>query len=112
MRRFFLYALTLAAPALAVAGCSPNETGKKIITEQCIASGEPVEVCECLAKASDQKLGQQLFDIVVLGAQGDEAETAARMEELPPELRTKFTVLVPEIRRECENAQVMEETAE
>ena len=106
MRRLPLFAFALLGGALALAGCSPNEQGRKIITEQCIASGEPVEVCECLSKASEQKLGQQLFDIVVLGAQGDEAETAARMEELPPEMRTKFATVIPEIRQGCGAGQV------
>ena len=84
-----------------LAGCNPNEQGIKVITEQCIADGEAVEVCECLGTASAQKLDKPMFDMVVLGAQGAEAEVAGRMEELAPELRTKFAVLTAEITQKC-----------
>jgi biotin synthase-related radical SAM superfamily protein len=84
-----------------LAGCSPNEQGKKVITEQCIADGEAIEVCECLAATSAEKLDKPMFDMVVLGAQGAEAEVAGRMEELAPELRTKFAVVAAEISRTC-----------
>ena len=84
-----------------LAGCSPNEQGKKVITEQCIADGEAIEVCDCLAAASSDKLDKPMFDMVVLGAQGAEAEVAGRMEELAPELRTKFAVVTGEISRQC-----------
>jgi hypothetical protein len=40
----------LALVTLGLAACSQNEVGKKVITEQCIAEGETVEVCECFAK--------------------------------------------------------------
>ena len=72
----------LTLVALGLAACSQNEVGKKVITEQCIAEGETVEVCECFAKTSDEKLDKELFDIVVLGAQGEDIETAERIEEL------------------------------
>ena len=84
-----------------LAGCSPNEQGIKVITEQCIAGGEAVEVCECLGKASAEKLDKPMFDMVVLGAQGAEQEVAGRMEDLAPELRTKFAVVTQEISAQC-----------
>ena len=87
-----------------LAGCNPNEQGIKVITEQCIADGEAVEVCECLGKASAQKLDKPMFDMVVLGAQGAEQEVAGRMEELPPELKAKFSVVTTEISQQCANA--------
>ncbi len=87
-----------------LAGCNPNEQGIKVITEQCIADGEAVEVCECLGTASAQKLDKPMFDMVVLGAQGAEQEVAGRMEELPPELKAKFSVVTTEISQQCANA--------
>ena len=66
------FAVLLPFAALGLAACSQNEVGKKVITEQCIAEGETVEVCECFAKTSNEKLDKELFDIVVLGA-GPEA---------------------------------------
>ena len=97
MRRIAISSLGLVL----LAGCSPNEQGIKVITEQCIAGGEPVEVCECLGKTSAEKLDKPMFDMVVLGAQGAETEVAGRMEELAPELRTKFAVMTQEISRQC-----------
>lgn len=97
MRRIAVSSVVLVL----LAGCSPNEQGIKVITEQCIADGEAIEVCECLGKASAEKLDKPMFDMVVLGAQGAEAEVAGRMEELAPELRTKFAVMTQEISRQC-----------
>jgi len=94
----------LARIALAVAGlaaCSQNEAGKKVIAEQCIAEGETVEVCECFAKVSDQKLDKELFDIVVLGAQGEDSETEKMVEELAPALKGKLAVAVREVINTC-----------
>lgn len=91
----------LALAALGLAACSQNEAGKKVITEQCIADGETVEVCECLARESDAKLDKELFDIVVLGAQGADEETAARIEDLEPSQKAKLSLTAPEILRAC-----------
>lgn len=98
MRRLAASAILLVL----LAGCNPNEKGIKVITEQCIADGEAVAVCECLGKTSAAKLDKDLFDMVVLGAQGAEQEVAGRMEELAPELKAKFAVVIPQIRRECD----------
>lgn len=102
MRRTIVSTAGLAAlVAVTLAGCSPNAQGIKVITEQCIADGQAVEVCECLGKASAEKLDKPMFDMVVLGAQGAEAEVAGRMEELAPELRTKFAAMTQNISRQC-----------
>lgn len=98
MRRFAV----LLALSAAAAGCNPNATGSKVIAEQCIADGESIEMCECLGKESAERLDQPLFDLVVLGAQGAEAEAAARMEEMPADLKMRFSAVIPEIRRTCE----------
>lgn len=107
MRRLAVSSVALVM----LAGCNPNEQGIKIITEQCIADGEPVEVCECLGRASAQKLDKPMFDMVVLGAQGAEQEVAGRMEELPPELKAKFSVLVTDISRQCANAPATDDAS-
>ena len=104
-KSLWLASAGLAALVAAIlAGCSPNGQGINVITEQCIADGEAVEVCECLGKASAEKLDKPMFDMVVLGAQGAEQEVAGRMEELPPELKAKFSVVTTEISQQCANA--------
>lgn len=97
MRRLSLFALAI----MGLAGCSQNEAGRKVIAEQCIADGEAIEVCECFAKEADAKLEQPMFDIVVLGAQGDDEETARLVEELDREQQAKFTTAVREVLRSC-----------
>ena len=105
MKRAALVLLALAA--LGVAACSPRESGKKAIVERCLAGGEDEKVCQCQAQASAEKLDQELFDLVVLGARGEEAEAAVRVEELSPELQGRLSTLVPEIRQECESAAAL-----
>ena len=91
----------IALVAFGLAACSQNEVGKKVITEQCIAEGETVEVCECFAKTSDEKLDKELFDIVVLGAQGEDGETEQMIEELSPPQKSRFTAIVREVLSTC-----------
>lgn len=91
----------IAAAGLVIAACSQNEAGKKVITEQCIADGEAIEVCECIAKEADAKLDQGLFDIVVLGAQGADLDTARLISELDPQQQAKFTMGVRQLLDSC-----------
>jgi len=91
----------LLLAAVAIAGCSQNEQGRKTIEAQCIAGGGAEDVCACLAKTSAERLDKELFDIVVLGAQGEDLETAERIAELPPELENKLSAVVPEIIKQC-----------
>ena len=105
MKRVALVLLALAA--LGAAACSPRESGKKAILERCLAGAEDEKVCECTAQASAEKMDQELFDLVVLGAKGEEGEAAVRAEELSPELQNKFSLLVPEIKQECESAAAL-----
>lgn len=86
---------------LGLAACSQNEAGKKVITEQCIADGGIVEVCECLARETDAKLEKPLFDIIVMGAQGLDVETAERIEELDPSQKAKLATVAPQILNTC-----------
>jgi hypothetical protein len=91
----------LALVTVGLAACSQNEAGKKVITEQCIADGGIVEVCECLARESDAKLDKPLFDIIVMGAQGMDVETAERIEELEPQQKAKLATVAPQILNAC-----------
>jgi len=97
MRRFAAILIALGA----LAGCSQNEEGKKAIADKCLANGDTPEVCECLAQRSAERLDPALFDIVVLGARGEDLVTTQRMDELTPDLKAKFSLTIPQILREC-----------
>lgn len=91
----------LGLGALTLGACSQNEQGRKVIEAQCIAGGGAEDVCACLGKTSAERLDKELFDIVVLGAQGEDIETAERIEELSPELENKLSLVVPDIIKSC-----------
>ena len=93
--------LLIGIAALGLAACSQNEVGKKVITEQCIAEGETVEVCECFARTSDEKLDKELFDIIVLGAQGEDSETEKMIEELSSQQKAKLSAVAREVITTC-----------
>jgi len=94
--------LTIAIAALlALAACSQNGAGRAVITDRCVAGGEAPEVCKCLADESSKKLDQDMFSMVVLGAQGEEAKSDAKMKELGPDRQAKFTSAMKEIIRGC-----------
>jgi hypothetical protein len=96
----FRWTPALAALAL-LAACSQNEQGRAIITDRCVAGGESAEICKCFADQSSRKLDGDMFGIVVLGAQGDDAETDLQMKELTPERQVKFSATMQEIIRGC-----------
>jgi hypothetical protein len=98
MARLALCALLALA---ALSACSRHESGRKLITDRCLASGETSEVCECLARESDAKLDQPLFDVVVLGARGEAEEAELALQELDNQMKSRFTTLVPQIRKGC-----------
>ena len=90
----------LAALAL-LAACSQNEQGRAAINDRCVAGGESAEICTCLADQSSRKLDGDMFNLVVLGAQGEEAETDRLVKELTPERQARFTAMMQEITRGC-----------
>jgi hypothetical protein len=97
MPRWASVAIVLAA----LTACSQNGPGRAAITDRCIAGGESPEICKCLADASSQKLERDMFELVVLGAQGDEAKTDQRMKEMAPDRQAQFTELMRGIIRGC-----------
>ena len=94
--------IALALAVIALGACSSeNEQSRKVIEAQCIAGGGAEDVCACLGKTSVERLDRELLEIVVLGAQGEDIETADRIAELPPELGNKLSVVVPQIIKQC-----------
>lgn len=94
--------IALALAVIALGACSSeNEQSRKVIEAQCIAGGGAEDVCACLGKTSVERLDRELLEIVVLGAQGEDMETADRIAELPPELGNKLSVVVPQIIKQC-----------
>ena len=71
------------------------------ITAACLKSGQPDGVCSCLAKESARRLDKPMYDLVVLGAQGNEAETDRIMATLPPAAAQKFVNTAQAIAKTC-----------
>ena len=97
MLRWTLPATTL----ILLAACDQNGAGRTAITNRCVAGGEAAEICKCLADASSKKLDPNLFNVVVLGAQGEDAQTEKLVKELPPESQAKFSSTMREIIEAC-----------
>ncbi|MDP3736786.1 MAG: hypothetical protein Q8R02_05325 [Hyphomonadaceae bacterium] len=92
----------LAATAFVLlAACDQNGPGRTAIANRCVAGGEAAEICKCLADASSNKLEPDLFQVVVLGAQGEEAQTEKLVKELPPESQAKFSSTMRDIIQGC-----------
>ena len=58
-------------------------------------------MCNCLARESDAKLDQPLFELVVLGARGEQEEAELALQELDSTMKAKFAALVPQISKGC-----------
>lgn len=97
MARWMLAAATFALPA----ACDQTGPGRASITNRCVAGGEAPEICRCLADASAKKLEGDQFNLVVLGAEGEDAQAEKAMGELTPESQAKFTASMREIIESC-----------
>jgi hypothetical protein len=92
---------TLVLVLLGLSACDQNASGREVIANRCIAGGEAPEICRCFADESSSRLEGDLFQIVVLGAQGMETETDRLMKELPADRQTDFSSSMREIVRTC-----------
>ncbi len=84
--------------------CGQNDAGRAAIVQRCLDGGEAADVCQCLAYQSARKLDREMFDLVVLGAVGEEAETDLMVAEMSPERQTKFAAAIREITQTCRAA--------
>ncbi len=98
MRRV-LASVTAAAGLLA--GCDAVEESRRAIEESCVASGEPAEICSCLARESAERLDPAVLDLMVMGARGEPRQASERARSLSPTLQTQLAVDVPVIIAEC-----------
>jgi hypothetical protein len=76
--------LAVAAAGLALSGCSGGG-GKAALVEACMKDDQEKKTCECMADEFEQTLDKDVFNAMVLGAQGKEAEAEKIMNELPME---------------------------
>jgi hypothetical protein len=86
---------------LTLAACSASGPGREAIADRCVAGGEKPEVCQCFAEESSRRLEKSMFELVVLGAQGRDAEAETRIKALGPERQGAFSTIVRGIIRGC-----------
>jgi hypothetical protein len=91
----------LLAAGLVAGGCSVDDTGQKAIVDACLKSGQQGDVCSCLAKESERRLDKPMYQLVVLGAQGNESETDRIMATLTPAAAQKFAGTTQSIAKTC-----------
>lgn len=76
--------LLAAVGLLALAACGgPN----KALVDSCVADGMAKADCDCLATEAEKQMDKDVFDAVVLMAEGKEDEANAMMEKMPIEKR-------------------------
>jgi hypothetical protein len=91
----------LLVAGLVAGACSADDSGRKAIIDACLKGGQPDGVCSCLAKESARRLDKPMYEVVVLGAQGNEAETDRIMATLTPAAAQKFISTTQSIARTC-----------
>lgn len=72
------------AALLALGAC---DTPNKPLVDSCLADGYDKKVCECLAKEAKKQLEPDVFNAMVMMAEGKEEEANAAMEAMPIEKR-------------------------
>lgn len=82
-------------------GCDAAEANRKAIEESCLANGEPVEVCTCLARESAERLDPAVLELIAMGAKGEGREASEKAKTLETQLRSQFAVEVPAIMDTC-----------
>jgi hypothetical protein len=91
----------LLAAGLLAGACSADDSGGKAIVDACLKSGQQEAVCSCLAKESAKRLDKPMYQVVVLGAQGNESETDRIMATLTPAAAQKFVSTTQVIAKTC-----------
>jgi hypothetical protein len=91
----------LLAAGLVAGGCSADDSGRKAIVDACLKGGQPDGVCTCLARESARRLDKPMYEIVALGAQGNEVETDRLMATLTPAAAQKFVATTQSIAKTC-----------
>jgi hypothetical protein len=91
----------LLAAGFIVGACSDDDSGRKAIVDACLKGGQQEGVCTCLARESARRLDKPMYEVVVLGAQGSEAETDRIMATLTPAAAQKFVNTTQAIARTC-----------
>lgn len=81
--------------------CDQTEASRKAIEAECLEGGDSPEVCTCLARQSIERLDPALVELVVLGAQGRQAEASEKLEALESHLQSEFGSEVPAIMSAC-----------
>jgi hypothetical protein len=94
------WSLALAAVLLAT-GCGARSAGREAIIARCLGDGEDPVVCDCLGNQSVKKLDKTGFDLVVLGARGQDAEADSLLAELTPVEQAKLSGSVRDVASAC-----------
>ena len=89
------------AAALLAAGCGVRAAGHDAIVDRCVAGGEEAAVCGCLGEQSAKRLSQGDFDLVVLGAKGEDEEADRRLAELEPGEQAQLSLAIRAIAEVC-----------
>jgi len=97
MARWIIAGFAIAA----LSACSQDGPGRAAIVDRCVAGGETPEICRCLADSSSRKLDDEMFELVILGAQGEEQKTDERMKQMSPERQAQFTSAMQQIIHGC-----------
>ncbi len=98
MRRVLALPMVFAG---VLAGCDAVEESRRAIEESCIANGESVEICSCLARESAERLDPAVLDLMVMGAKGEPRQASERARALEPEQQSQLAIDVPVIMAEC-----------
>jgi hypothetical protein len=87
--------------AVALAACNRNGPGRELIANRCVAGGETPEVCKCLADQSSAKLDDEMFQLVVLAAQGQVNASERLLRDIGPDRQSRFRTITREVARAC-----------
>ena len=98
MRRVLAFPMVLAG---VLAGCDAVEESRREIEALCIANGEAVEICACLARESAERLDPEVLDLMIMGAKGEPRQASERARTLKPDQQSQLAIEVPVIMAEC-----------
>ncbi len=90
----------VAAAGLALSACSGGG-GKAALVEACVNDGQEKKTCDCMADEFEQKLDKDVFNALVLGAQGKDEEAEKILSELPMEKQFSVATAAMEATMKC-----------
>ncbi|MDZ4760158.1 MAG: hypothetical protein SGJ21_03705 [Alphaproteobacteria bacterium] len=97
-RLLLVLVFALASGACGAAG---GGGGKAVLSSRCVEDGNDKKACDCMATETENALDPEVFEAMVLAAQGKDDEADAAMQKLTQEQQFSVVKMTGDTLEKC-----------